>query len=101
MVLATARLEPTNPRRLATTRRPRVWTELTLEQQQHVAHSVAVLVRPSLAADGVWLKVGVARYAFPVRLFHPLLSARLTGAFQDSIPDGWLGPVGVGIAPPG
>ena len=41
---------------------------------------------PSLAADGVWLRVGVARYAFPARLFHPLLSARFTGAFQDSLP---------------
>jgi hypothetical protein len=28
----------------------------------------------------------VARYTFPVRLFHPLLSARFTGAFQDSLP---------------
>jgi hypothetical protein len=45
MVPATARLEPTSPRRLAMTRPPRVWTELTLEQQQHVAHIVAVLVR--------------------------------------------------------
>src|SRR6266567_7442734 len=31
---------------------------------------------PSLAADGVWLRVGVVRYAFPVRLFHPLHSSR-------------------------
>ena len=45
MVLATARLGLTNCRRLATTRPPRVWTELTLEQQHHVAHIVAVLVR--------------------------------------------------------
>ena len=45
MVLATARLGLTNSRRLATTQPPRVWTELTLEQQQHVAHIVAVLVR--------------------------------------------------------
>jgi hypothetical protein len=52
---------------------------------------------PSLAADGVWLRVGVARYAFPVRLFHPLLSARFTGAFQDSIPAGWPSLGGEGI----
>src|SRR6266568_7652084 len=31
---------------------------------------------PSLAADGVWLRVGMVRYAFPVRLFHPLHSSR-------------------------
>jgi len=45
MLLATARRRPTRSIRLATTRPPRVWTELTLEQQQHVAHIVAVLVR--------------------------------------------------------
>src|SRR5438876_10159160 len=32
---------------------------------------------PSLTADGVWLRVGVVRYTFPVRLFHPLHSSRL------------------------
>src|SRR5712692_6757331 len=32
---------------------------------------------PSLAADGVWLRVGMVRYTFPVRLFHPLHSSRL------------------------
>jgi arylsulfatase len=31
----------------------------------------------------------VARYAFPARLFHPLLSARFTGAFQDSFLSAW------------
>src|SRR6266699_2861799 len=31
---------------------------------------------PSLAADGVWLRVGMVRYTFPVRLFHPLHSSR-------------------------
>src|SRR6266581_7046968 len=31
---------------------------------------------PSLAADGVWLRVGMVCYAFPVRLFHPLHSSR-------------------------
>src|SRR5205809_7345354 len=41
---------------------------------------------PSLAADGVWLRVGMVRYTFPVRLFHPLHSSRVTGAFQDSLP---------------
>ena len=45
MLLATARRRPTRSIRLATTRPPRVWTELTLEQQQRVAHIVAVLVR--------------------------------------------------------
>ncbi len=45
MLLATARRRPTRSIRLATTRPPRVWTELMLEQQQHVAHIVAVLVR--------------------------------------------------------
>ena len=32
---------------------------------------------PSLTADGVWLRVGMVRYTFPVRLFHPLHSSRL------------------------
>src|SRR6266568_6856463 len=41
---------------------------------------------PSLAADGVWLRVGMVRYSFPVRLFHPHHSSRFTGAFQDSLP---------------
>src|ERR671935_551802 len=41
----------------------------------------------SLAADGVWPRVGMARYAFPVRLFHPFHSARFTGAFQESLPN--------------
>jgi hypothetical protein len=31
---------------------------------------------PSLAADGVWLRVGMVRYSFPVRLFHPHHSSR-------------------------
>src|SRR6266568_7488077 len=34
---------------------------------------------PSLAADGVWLRVGMVCYAFPVRLFHPLHSSRFLG----------------------
>src|SRR6266567_6412633 len=54
---------------------------------------------PSLAADGVWLRVGMVRYTFPVRLFHPLHSSRFTGAFQDSFPGGWLGLAGEGIPP--
>src|SRR5216684_1535569 len=41
---------------------------------------------PNLAADGVWLRVGMVRYSFPVRLFHPHHSSRFTGAFQDSLP---------------
>src|SRR3989442_12722445 len=41
---------------------------------------------PSLAADGVWLRVGMVRYTFPVRLFHPLHTSCFTGAFQDSLP---------------
>jgi hypothetical protein len=45
MLLATARRRPTRSIRLATPRPPRMWTKLTLEQQQHVAHIVAVLVR--------------------------------------------------------
>jgi hypothetical protein len=45
MLLATARRRPTRSIRLATTRPPRVWTDLPLEQQQHVTHLVAVLVR--------------------------------------------------------
>jgi hypothetical protein len=44
MLLATARRRPTHAIRLVTTR-PRVWTDLPIEQQQHVAHIVAVLVR--------------------------------------------------------
>ena len=44
MLLATARRRPTRSIRLVTTR-PRVWTDLPIEQQQHVAHIVAVLVR--------------------------------------------------------
>src|SRR6266581_1310614 len=39
----------------------------------------------SLTAHGVWLRVGMARYAFPVRLFHPLHLARFTGAFEESL----------------
>src|SRR5712691_4948826 len=31
---------------------------------------------PNLAADGVWLRVGMVRYSFPVRLFHPHHSSR-------------------------
>ena len=45
MLLATARRRPTRSIRLATTRPLRVWTELTLEQQQQAAHLLAVLVR--------------------------------------------------------
>jgi hypothetical protein len=45
MLLATARCRPTRSIRLATTRPPRVWRDLPLEQQQHVAHIVALLVR--------------------------------------------------------
>src|SRR6266568_2614111 len=39
---------------------------------------------PNLAADGVWLRVGMVRYTFPVRLFHPLHSSRLLALSQDS-----------------
>jgi hypothetical protein len=45
MLLATARHRPTRSIRLATPRPPLVWRDLPLEQQQHVAHIVAVLVR--------------------------------------------------------
>jgi hypothetical protein len=45
MLLATARRRPTRSIRLATPRPLRVWRDLPLEQQQHVAHIVAVLVR--------------------------------------------------------
>jgi hypothetical protein len=45
MLLATARRRPTRSMRLVTTRPPRVWTDLPIEQQQHLAHIVAMLVR--------------------------------------------------------
>ena len=45
MLLATARRRPTRSIRLAQIRPPRVWPDLPLEQQQRVAHIVAVLVR--------------------------------------------------------
>ena len=45
MLLATARRRPMRSIRLATTQPPRVWTDLPIEQQQHLAHLVAVLVR--------------------------------------------------------
>jgi hypothetical protein len=45
MLLATARRRPTRSIRLATNRPTRVWTDLPLEQQQHLGHLVAVLVR--------------------------------------------------------
>ena len=41
---------------------------------------------PSLAADGVWLRVGVVRYTFPVRLFHPLHSSRLLALSETRFP---------------
>src|SRR6266566_3107216 len=56
---------------------------------------------PSLAADGVWLRVGMVRYAFPVRIFHPHHSSRFTGAFQDSVPAAWLCLGGEGISTSG
>lgn len=45
MLLATARRRPTRSIRLVTTRPPQVWRDLSLDQQKHVAHIVAVLVR--------------------------------------------------------
>src|SRR5438094_7700446 len=52
---------------------------------------------PNLTADGVWLRVGMVRYTFPVRLFHPLHSSRVTGAFQDSLLGCWPAlPGGIG-----
>src|SRR6266851_1833461 len=45
---------------------------------------------PSLTADGVWLRVGVVRYTFPVRLFHPLHSSRLLALSKARFPlAGW------------
>src|SRR6266566_8755064 len=52
---------------------------------------------PSLAADGVWLRVGMVRYAFPVRLFHPLHSSRFLAlsktTFLRGLIQGFPGPV--------
>src|SRR6266581_2348336 len=41
---------------------------------------------PNLAADGVWLRVGMVRYTFPVRLFHPLHSSRLLALSKTRFP---------------
>src|SRR6266480_2705530 len=41
---------------------------------------------PSLAADAEWLRVGVVRYTFPVRLFHPLCSSRLLALSETRFP---------------
>src|SRR5712692_3371788 len=46
---------------------------------------------PNLAADGVWLRVGMVRYTFPVRLFHPLHSSRLLALSKTS--DSYVPPV--------